>query len=304
MSVRALSLSLPLPRAAPADLAALAKPRIVLMVLVTAAAGYAAASGVRFSARPGITAFGLVQLLIGTALVAAGTNALNQLVERDADALMRRTARRPLPAGRVTAGEALAFAAGTGTLGVAWLAAFTNALTAALAALTLVSYVMVYTPLKRRTPLSTVVGAVPGALPIVGGWTAAGGGLGPEAAVLFAILFLWQLPHFLALSWMYRADYARAGFRVLSVDDPDGAMTFRQMALHAIAVLPVALAPSLIGMTGSLYFAGALAASLLFAWAGVRAARERSAAGARLLFIVSLVHLPTLLVLLVLDGVP
>lgn len=301
MSVRALAL--PLPRAAPADLIALAKPRIVLMVLVTAAAGYASAAGARFAAHPALATFALVQLLIGTALVAAGTNAMNQIVERDADALMRRTARRPLPDGRVTVGEATAFAAGCGVVGVAWLAIAVNSLTAALAALTLLSYVLVYTPLKRRTPLSTVVGAVPGALPIVGGWTAAGGTLGPEAAVLFAILFLWQMPHFLALSWMYRADYARAGFRVLSVDDPDGAMTFRQMALHAVAVLPVALAPSLLGMTGKIYFAGALAASLLFAWAGIHAARTRSAAGARLLFIVSLVHLPTLLALLVLDGV-
>ena len=271
-------------------------------MLATAAAGYALAPPV-----PGLPRaawwFRLVEALAGTALVAAGTNALNQVLERDVDALMRRTAARPLPAGRLHVGDAAAFAALCGVLGVWLLAERVNALTALLAAFTLLSYVGAYTPLKRRTSLATLIGAVPGALPIVGGWTAAGGALDAGAASLFAILFFWQLPHFLALSWIYRDDYARAGLRMLSVGDPEGDATFRQARLQALVLVPVSLLPAALSLAGPVYFIGAAALSSWFARVAVTAARDRSHDSARRLFRASLVYLPAILGLLVLDRV-
>ena len=285
---------------APADLLALTKPRIVALVAVTAAAGYALGLralpfGVWPTTSRAAELWVLLHTMLGTALAAGGTSALNQLVERDVDALMRRTARRPLPAGRVTPRAAGVFACAVGALGVAELYAFVNATTAALAAATLVVYVAAYTPLKRRTHLATLVGAVPGALPIVGGWTASGAPLDARAAVLFAILFLWQIPHFLALGWLYREDYARAGMRMLSLDDGTGATTFRQAALNAAALLPISLVPVALAMAGRVYFALALALSTGLLLLALDGARRPTPARARRLFLATLTYLPALL---------
>jgi len=245
----------------------------------------------------------LIHTLVGTALVAAGTNAFNQLRERDVDALMHRTAARPLPSGRLTPRAAGAFAGVISVGGVVWLAAFVNLTTAALATLTLLSYVFLYTPMKRRTSLNTLVGAVPGALPIVGGWTAAGGAPGPAVLALFWILFLWQLPHFLALAWIYRDDYRRGGLVMLGVDDEDGRRTGRMALLYAAALLPVSLLPSLLGVTGAWYFFGALALGIAYAAVGATLVRGATAKQAWRLFVASIIYLPSLLTLMVLDKV-
>ena len=240
----------------------------------------------------------LFHTLLGTALVAGGTNALNQVAERDLDALMVRTRLRPLPAGRLTPVAATVFAWAIALAGLAELATFVNVPTAILAAATLVSYVYLYTPLKRRTTVATLVGAIPGALPIVGGWAAAGAPLDIRAGALFGLMFLWQIPHFLALAWMYREDYERAGLKMLSVGDDGGGATFRQATLNAAALLPVAFVPFVLGMAGAVYFAGALVLSAgLFAVALV-AARAPSAAAARRLFLATLVYLPAILSLM------
>ena len=273
--------------------AELTKPRIVAMVVLTAGVGYLIGAG------GGAAWSTLLHLLAGTALVAAGAGALNQVAERDVDALMRRTARRPLPSGRLSLAEATGISYVSALAGVVYLGLLVNGITAVVAALTVGSYVVVYTPLKRRTSLATLVGALPGALPIVGGWTAAHGSLGAEALVLFWIVFLWQLPHFLALSWMYRDDYARAGLKMLSVGDPDGRVTFRQAVLYAVALIPISLAPAVLGMAGAVYFVGAGLLSGWFALATARAGRDRSTAMARRLFLASLVYLPGILVLMV-----
>lgn len=245
----------------------------------------------------------LVRTLAGVALVAAGTNAFNQLRERDVDARMRRTQGRPLPSGRVSPRAATVFAATISLAGVLYLAWAVNLLTAGLAALTLASYVLLYTPLKRKTSLNTLIGAVPGALPIVGGWTAAGGALSPAVLALFWILFLWQLPHFLALAWIYREDYRRGGLAMLSVEDPDGRHTGRMTLLYALALLPVSLLPTLLGVTGALYFFGALALGLAYAAASAGMTWSVTTRQAWRLFIVSIIYLPALLTLMVLDKV-
>jgi len=239
--------------------------------------------------------------LLGTALVAGGTNALNQLSERDVDARMRRTRGRPLPSGRLSPGAAGAFAAAISVAGVIYLAATVNLLTAGLAALTLLSYVFLYTPLKRRTSLNTLVGAIPGALPIVGGWTAAGGRLDVAAGALFWILFLWQLPHFLALAWIYRDDYRAGGLVMLGGEDPSGRLTGRMSLLFALALVPVSLAPTLLGLTGGLYFAGALVLGAVYTGAGAALSFATTDRRARRLFLTSIAYLPALLALMVLD---
>jgi protoheme IX farnesyltransferase len=243
----------------------------------------------------------LVHTLLGTALVAGGTNALNQLSERDVDARMRRTRGRPLPSGRLTPRAAGAFAAAISVAGVAYLAATVNLLTAGLAALTLTSYVFLYTPLKRRTSLNTLVGAVPGALPIVGGWTAAGGRLDVAAAALFWILFLWQLPHFLALAWVYRDDYRAGGLVMLGGVDATGRLTGRMSLLFALALVPVSLVPTLLGVTGAVYFVGALLLGGLYAAAGAALCFATTERRARRLFLTSIAYLPALLTLMVVD---
>jgi heme o synthase len=266
-------------------------------VLLTAAAGFYLGS------RGGVDVRLLVHTLIGVALVAAGTNAFNQVRERDVDARMHRTAGRPLPSGRLTPRAAAVFASIISVGGVAYLARAVNLLTAALAALTLASHVFLSTPLKRTTTLNTLIGAVPGALPIVGGWTAAGGTLGPAVAALFWILFLWQLPHFLALAWIYREDYARGGLAMLSVSDPDGRQTGRMVILYAMALLPVSLLPTLLGVTGAVYFFGALALGVAYAAASLALTRTATVARAWRVFLVSIVYLPALLTLMVVDKV-
>jgi protoheme IX farnesyltransferase len=281
------------PRAA--DLIELTKPRIVLMVMLTVAAGF------WMAALPGDTPLLLFHLLLGTALVAGGTNALNQVAERDIDALMRRTRGRPMPAGRLSVLAATAFAWMAGSGGVIYLAAFVSPLVAALAVATLVSYVFLYTPLKRWTAASTLIGAVPGALPILGGWAAATGSLSLQGWVLFWILFLWQLPHFLALGWLYREDYARADLKMLSVADPDGRETFRYACLYAAALLPVSLVPAMLGLAGRVYFIGAALLSVGFLLVSAAAARRPTPVNARRVFQVSLAYLPLLLVLMVLN---
>ena len=285
-------------RAGPGVFVELTKPRIVLLVLLTVAAAFVLGS-------EGAVALPLLaHTLFGTALVAGGTNALNQVAEAKLDALMRRTRHRPLPSGRLDRGPAAAFAWSLGGGGIGYLALLVSPLAALLAALTLISYVYLYTPLKRRTTLATLVGAVPGALPVVGGWAAARGDLGVGAWILFAILFLWQVPHFLALAWLYREDYGAAGMRMLSVGDPDGRATFRQATLASVALLSAALAPTMIGLAGPAYFWGALVLTLWFVLASGRAAFGPSAAGARRLFKVSVAYLPALLALMMLDKVP
>lgn len=264
-------------------------------MLLTAAAGF------YLGGRGEVDLLLLLHTLLGTALVAGGTNALNQVSERDVDAQMRRTRKRPLPSGRVTTRQAAGFATAISVAGVAYLAATVNLLTAALAALTLVSYVLLYTPLKRRTSLNTLIGAVPGALPIVGGWTAAGGRLDVAAAALFWILFLWQLPHFLALAWIYRDDYRAGGLVMLGTEDPTGHVTGRMTLVFALALVPVSLLPTVVGVTGSLYFFGALALSLLYAVAGAALARAVTERRAWRLFSVSVLYLPALLALMVID---
>ena len=246
----------------------------------------------------------LVHTLVGTALVAAGTNAFNQLRERDADGRMERTRGRPLPSGRMSPRAAAVFAAGISGAGVIYLWWAVNLLTASLAALTLASYVLLYTPLKRRTSLNTLIGAVPGALPIVGGWTAAGGSLGPAVLALFWILFLWQLPHFLALAWIYREDYRRGGFVMLPLEDPEGRATAWMAVVYAAALVPVSLVPTLVGVTGRYYFFGALALGLAYVTASAGLLRRATDPRAWRVFLASIVYLPALLTLMVLDKVP
>jgi protoheme IX farnesyltransferase len=284
----------PLSRQRIADYVELTKPNIVGLIVITVAAGFYLGSPDE------IRLVLLVHAIIGSALVAGGSNALNQILERHIDAEMRRTRGRPLPSGRLRTSQSSIFAWTLGLVGVGYLVVFTNWLVALLAAATLGTYVFLYTPLKRRTSLNTLVGAVPGALPVVGGWAAARGSVELQAWVLFAILFLWQLPHFLALAWLYREDYARAGLRMLSVTQ--GAdTTFRLALLYAVALLPVSLLPTVLGTTGRIYFFGAI---LLTGWlvvATTAVMRDHSAKKARRLFLATVVYLPVLLALMMVD---
>ena len=283
-----------------ADLAELTKPRITLMVAVTTAAGFVMASA---GSLAGLDLALLVHALAGTALVAAGASALNQVWERDVDALMRRTAQRPLPSGRLDPDLGLLWAVALAVAGVSWLALAVNLLTALLGALTLAGYVFVYTPMKRLSSLSTVVGAIPGAVPPMMGWTAARDVLEPGAWALFGILFLWQLPHFLAIAWMYRADYERGGMPMLPVIDPGGTRTGRQAILYAAALVPVSLLPTPLGLTGGVYFAGALVLSLGFLAASWWFQQRRTNGTAKQLLLVSVVYLPAVLAVMLLDRV-
>jgi heme o synthase len=276
-----------------ADFLTLTKPEITFNVVLTALVGFLAA------AHGTVAPLVLLRALLGTALVAGAASALNQWVEREHDAVMKRTIRRPLPAGRLAPGDGLAFGLALGVTGTAYLGLAVNPLAAALAAATAASYLLVYTPLKRVTSLATVVGAVPGAMPPLIGWAAARGDLGPGAWVLFLILFFWQMPHFLALAALYRRDYARAGFRVLPVVDPDGASTGRQSVLYALALLVVSLLPTPLGMAGPLYFFGALALGGGFVYYGLRLAiSPESHLHASGLFRYSLLYLPVLCALM------
>jgi protoheme IX farnesyltransferase len=284
-----------LPRSRVADYVELTKPRVAVLVLFTVAVGFLLAA----RAAPDLVA--LMHTLVGTALVAAGASALNQLLERHSDALMRRTENRPLPSGRLHPAEVLFFGLGIGLAGLVYLTiTLRQPLCVSVAAVTFVSYVFLYTPLKRRTSLNTLVGAVPGALPPVIGWTATGGTFGPELGVLFFVLFLWQVPHFLAIAWIYRQDYARAGLRMLSVVDDTGTMTARQMVLYAMALIPVSLSPVIFGRAGWLFAAVAFALGMTFLLTTLGFMRQASSAGARRVLRASLVYLPAILALLLL----
>jgi protoheme IX farnesyltransferase len=277
------------------DLILLTKPRVVLMVIVTTVVGYY----VGLTGAPDYVR--LLHLLVGTALAAGGTLALNQYWEREVDALMERTRGRPLPDGRLTPLEGLVFGSAVTTLGIVYLAAAVGARAALVTAAIFALYLFVYTPLKLRTPLCTIVGAVPGALPPVTGWVAARDEFGVGAWVLFGILFLWQLPHTLAIGRLYRDDYARAGVRLLPVIDEQGRSTERQIVTGCLALLGVSLLPTLIGLAGTVYFAGALLLGSAFVALGTWQAVSPSLAGARRVLLASLLYLPALLALLAFD---
>lgn len=276
----------------------LTKPGITRLVLVATAAGFYLAGGIS-------SGFLLmVHALLATTLVASGTNALNQWFERDVDAHMRRTRIRPLPSGRLNSREAFLFAWGISIVGLLYLALFVNTLTAFVVGFTLGSYVFVYTPLKRKTWWSTVIGAVPGALPIVAGWTAAGKPLDATAWALFAIMFLWQMPHFLALAFIYREDYRNAGLQMLTVVDESGSRAAWQAMLYTAALLPVSLLPTAFGLTGMIYLVGALILGIVFLLPTilmiVRGPNEQFAWRT---FGVSIAYLPLLLILMVIDKI-
>jgi len=283
-----------------ADLSGLTKPRITLMVALTTAAGFVMASAGSLASLDLVL---LLHTLAGTALVASGASALNQVVERDVDARMRRTADRPLASGRMHPDLGLLWAVALSVAGIGWLALAVNLLTALLGALTLAGYVFIYTPMKRLSSLATIVGAIPGAVPPMMGWTAARDALEPGAWALFAILFLWQLPHFLAIAWMYRADYERGGMPMLPVIDPSGERTGRQAVLYAAALVPVSLLPTPLGLTGGIYFVGALLLSLFFLHTSWTFQRERTNASAKRLLLVSVTYLPAILAVMLLDRV-
>jgi protoheme IX farnesyltransferase len=276
-----------------ADYLALTKPRLNLLVVATSAAGY------YLGGPPRVDLVAMAQAVAGTALVAGGAAALNQVYERDTDALMRRTRTRPLPDGRVTPGDARVFGLALSLAGLAVLAVRANWLSAGLALATLVVYLVVYTPMKRRTPLSTLVGAVPGALPALIGWTASHGSIALGGAALFAIVFLWQIPHFMAIAWMYRDDYGKAGFPMLPVIDPEGRRAAKQAVIYAAALVPVSLLPTIAGIAGAVYFASALVLGLAMLVLAIRFASTRSDASARALFFGSITYLPLIWIVMI-----
>src|SRR5262245_56792820 len=277
------------------DFLTLTKPRLNLLVLVTTLAGL-------YLASPGGVAFALAaHTLIGTALVAGGAAALNQVWERETDRKMRRTSGRPLPRGRLGVSEGMWFGTLLCVAGLTELLLWTTPAAAIVAAATLISYVLVYTPLKTRTSLATLVGAVPGALPPVIGWAAATGDITLPAIVLFGIVFFWQMPHFLDIAWMYKDDYARAGIPLLPVVEPDGRRTGRQALLYTAALWPVSLLPASVGLAGSTYSAVATCLGIVFFWLSAVFARIRTADSARQVFLFSITYLPLLLGALVAD---
>ena len=274
---------------------ALTKPRITWLILMSTGIGYF------FGHRGTLNFWPLLNTLMGTALLASGTATLNQWYERDADSRMRRTGSRPIPSGQVTPFKAFLFGLALIALGEAQLALGVNALTAWIGFATVASYLLFYTPLKQRTWLSTTVGAFPGAMPPLIGFAAARGALTLEAWVLFAIIFLWQFPHFYAIAWMYKEDYARAGIRMLPVVEPDGVSTSRHILAFALMLLPVSLMPGFLHMTGHWYLAAALLLGAFFLRSAVRVARDRTLPNARLVLRASVIYLPLLYVALVLD---
>ena len=279
-------------------LIAMTKPRLTTMVLITVATGFLL--GARMSAAP----WTMLWTMLGTALVAGGAGVWNQVLEKDRDGRMRRTANRPLPSGKVGVVEASLFGLGLLVAGLAMLAIGANPLAATVAAATFILYVLVYTPLKPISTLNTVVGAIPGALPPVIGWAAATGRLGIEAWALFLVLFLWQFPHFLAIAWIYRDDYARGGHKMLPTLDPSGALTGRQAAGYALALLPAGLLPAAIGLAGPWYFVGALLFGAFYLRAAVLFWLDVNDASARRLLRASFLYLPGILFLLLLNPLP
>ena len=279
------------------DFYELTKPRMNLLVVLTTAVGF-------YMASPGtIDWWLLLHTALGTALTAAGAAVLNQLVERDFDKLMPRTRNRPLPAGRVTPLEALAYGVLLGVSGVAYLSILVNPLTALLGAVTLLSYLFIYTPMKRWTTLNTVVGAVPGAIPPMMGVTAVTGVLSMQAIALFGILFFWQMPHFLAIAILYRQDYAAGGFKMLPVVDEDLSCTGHQIVLYALALIPTSLMPVMLRMAGVSYFASAMLLGLAFLGYGISCAVNKTRVDARKLFFASIIYLPLLLLVMMIDRI-
>lgn len=277
------------------DYLELTKPRITTLILVCAAVGYWFGCGTSFHWPI------VARALLGTALLASGTAALNQWYEVESDAKMRRTRHRPLPAGRIKRTHGLAFGLMLSVAGFADLWAGTNLLTASLGLFTLLIYLLIYTPLKQRSPLCTTVGAIPGAMPPLIGYAAAGNGLDLRALALFIILFVWQFPHFDAIAWMYREDYARGGIRMLPVIDQDGNATVRRIVLGSLLLTPISLIPRFLGMTGVPYAAVAVAAGLGIVTFGVRLALVRTVRNARALLLATVAYLPALLCVMVLD---
>jgi protoheme IX farnesyltransferase len=280
------------------DYLMLAKPRVVVMVLAVTMAGFYMGT----VGTPDWAA--LLHMLIGVALSAGGTLALNQYIERDEDALMQRTQLRPLPDGRIQPFPALCFGVGITVGGLLYLTVIVHALAGFVTALTAVSYLFWYTPLKLRTSLCSIVGAIPGALPPVTGWVAAQGAFSSEVWVLFAILYLWQLPHSLAIAWLYREDYARAGFKLLPVIHPDGRSTGRQIVANCFALVAVGLLPTLVGLTGPGYFVAAFLLGLVFLGYGIHMAWQRTVEATRRLVYASLLYLPLIYLLMVIDKIP
>jgi len=273
------------------------KARLTFLVLLTTLVGFYLGS-----VGP-VNYLLMLHTILGTALVAAGASALNQLWEREYDARMRRTQDRPLPSGRLQPPAVLFLGCALALVGLVYLGLAVNWLTSLIGACSLLTYVCVYTPLKRVTWLNTAIGAIPGGLPPLMGWTAARGHLSTDGWALFGILAIWQLPHFMAIAWMYRDEYARAGFKMLPVLEPDGERTGSQAVSHTLALVPVSLCPSLMNLTGPIYFVGALALGLVFIWAAVQFSRQLTLSRARRLFYVSILYLPLLLGLMVLDKV-
>jgi len=273
----------------------LTKPRITFLIMLTSAAGFSLGS------RGVANYLTFASAMLGIGLLSSGIATLNQFMERDLDALMRRTAERPLPSGRLAPFEALWFGVTLTLAAEVYLALAVNLLTAVLGLTVILGYLFVYTPLKTRTSLSTALGALPGAMPPLMGWTAARGELDLAAWVLFAILFLWQFPHFLAIAWMYREDYGRAGICMLPVVEPDGRVTGQQIIMYALMLVPVSLLPALLGLSGRVYFFAALVLGLLFLGASIRAALSKSNQHARHLLLASVLYLPLLFGVMVLN---
>jgi len=277
------------------DFVSLTKPELTLLSVGTAVVS-------AYLARPATTsAMVLLHVLVGTSLIGGACGVLNQYMERSYDALMKRTERRPVPSGRVAPRDALLFGVALAILGILYLELFTSREATLLGSLTIVTYLGIYTPLKRRSPFATIVGGIPGALPPLIGWAASYHSLSRESWTLFFILFFWQMPHFLSLAWLYRRDYARAGYRMLTAIDEKGIVTSRQIVVYAVALLAASLAPTLVGLAGTLYFYCALLASGLFAVVAVSFFLKRTNAVARRLFYASLLYLPTIFLLLMID---
>jgi len=276
-----------------ADYWEISKPRISIFVLIAAAAGYLLGCHGNFQLAV------LGHALVGIALVAFGSSAVNQFIERSTDARMKRTATRPIPSGRLAAVEVLSMGILAGLAGCLYLAIFVNLTTAAWAAGTYLGYTLIYTPLKRITTFNTAIGAVPGALPPVLGWTAAGGTLDAGPFALFAILYLWQFPHFMAIAWLYRDDYSRAGLKMIPAVDRRKQITGYVAVGYALALLPISLLPGRLGLAGNIYTAVALFLGLVYLWTAVRFCRNESDREARRLLLASLVYLPVVLLTLV-----
>jgi protoheme IX farnesyltransferase len=292
-----LTESVPVEKGWVAVYADLFKARLTFLVLLTTLVGF------YIGFRGPVDYLLMLHTLLGTSLVAAGASALNQLLEREHDAKMRRTQSRPLPSGRLQPQTVLVVGCVTAVTGLIYLALAVNYLTSCIGAFSLVSYLFIYTPLKRVTWLNTAIGAVPGALPPLMGWTAARGELTVQGWGLFAILAFWQLPHFLAIAWIYRDEYAKAGFKMLPIIDPQGHRTGRQAVSHTLGLLPVSLCPFLFHLAGPVYLVGALVLGLTFIWFAIQFSRHLTIPRARQLFYVSILYLPALLVLMVLDKV-